>query len=67
MKGLLKKVLKYFVLILGISTVGILMVPAGVLVTAISFLWKGTDRLAGLLEQGEGNRASEACMDQGQG
>lgn len=50
MKSFFRHVLKFVTLIMGIAASGILLVPAGVLVMLVSFIWKATDNLVARLD-----------------
>lgn len=56
MKSFFRAVLKFVTLFAGIVLSGILMVPAGVLVMLISFIWRITDKLVSRLDVKQGSR-----------
>ena len=45
----IRKILIHFVLGIGISLIGILLIPLGTLVMLISFIWTNTDKIIRLL------------------
>lgn len=49
MKKLVKRVLIYLSLGIGVSVVGLLLIPAGVLVVLVSLVWRTTDKLVRML------------------
>lgn len=49
MKKIIKQVLMYLSLGIGVSVIGVLLIPAGVLVLLVSIVWRATDRLVRLL------------------
>lgn len=49
MKKFIKQVLMYLSLGIGVAVIGVLLIPAGVLVLLVSIVWRATDRLVRLL------------------
>lgn len=49
MKKFIKQVLMYLSLGIGVAVIGVLLIPAGVLVLLVSIVWRATDKLVRLL------------------
>lgn len=49
MKKFIKQVLMYLSLGIGVAVIGLLLIPAGVLVLLVSIVWRTTDKLVRLL------------------
>lgn len=49
MKKFMKQVLMYLSLGIGVAVIGVLLIPAGVLVLLVSIVWRATDKLVRLL------------------
>lgn len=49
MKKFIKQILMYLSLGIGVAVIGVLLIPAGVLVLLVSIVWRATDRLVRLL------------------
>lgn len=51
MRNYIRQVLMYFSMGIGMAIIGLLLIPAGVLVMFISIVWRITDRVVRLLDR----------------
>lgn len=58
----IRKIFTYFVLGISISFIGILLIPLGILVLLISFIWTNTDKIIRLLGSKPGERSETNCV-----